>query len=314
MSDLDSVSCLKAASYEVLPDQDEPAEEGVALRESFATTLRRRRARKHSTPAPLQWRKVWDVPSGSVGPTLRGALAEAVGGALAVAAGVAPPGRRRVPTRDPIEADLGRLREVCRIVANWHDPYRAMLRFSEAVTPNREFLDRFNEAVLGSGIGLGCLDLAFSEEAFAIEDGDVAYSLAALRDHGVNIWLSGFGGGTSSLTTLRYASDSGLLDGVLIDLGQIAQASFGTSESLGVSASAAPEDEIVNYAKGTAAAAMVLGLSIGVENVDSAALYGLACEMGAHLLTGSHLQATFPDSFEPGMSEARKARRYGTRR
>lgn len=80
-----------------------------------------------------------------------------------------------------------------------------------------DFLMRLADMIMAGGISAFQLELEFSESSLALESDDLFFTLAALRDQGMGLALSGFGAGTSSLTLLRDRSLSGLLTAIKLD-------------------------------------------------------------------------------------------------
>nr|WP_242011340.1 EAL domain-containing protein [Acetobacter fallax] len=72
-------------------------------------------------------------------------------------------------------------------------------------------------ALSESGVSAERLDLEFSESSLTADSDTLYYSLAALRDVGVGLVLSGLGTGVTSLTLLRDRVLGGLLTGLKLD-------------------------------------------------------------------------------------------------
>ncbi|GAN53561.1 EAL domain-containing protein [Tanticharoenia sakaeratensis] len=189
---------------------------------TFAATLRRRRARSRAHPGTLSFLPRLDAVGGhligvqadlqAIDPLPRLASTRAIGRATGAR------GRRTAASLQQIR-DRDVLRLACRAAASWPEAVRLMIALSDHAAPHSDFASELRDMLQETGLPPARLDLAFAEDGLAADDPALHPMLAAMRDCGIGIFWSGFGGGTSSLTLLRDLADAGLISGVQLDAG-----------------------------------------------------------------------------------------------
>ncbi|AQS88218.1 hypothetical protein AA101099_1835 [Neoasaia chiangmaiensis NBRC 101099] len=288
-----------ASSDMSVPDSSEWLREAVAqddpeiLRDSFATTLRRRRARQRPKAPVLQWVPRWRLQAARP-PVLVGGEATGAAACPTLVSQASAGARRRRASRNPWERDAEILHQACREAAVWAEPWRLMVTPGHVSWPDAEFLERLNDVVATTGMALDRLDIAVQEETLARDDPHLVYSLAILRDRGVGIWLTRFGHEVSSLTLLRDCAGSGLLNGVRLDARLLTQAPAYVPADGAVDATAALDRTTTGFFEGVLSAVQALGLSVQLTDVDDEAALRFAMRVGCAEVSGTH--CAFPGS------------------
>ncbi|BCK75807.1 hypothetical protein AA0242T_1321 [Acetobacter aceti NRIC 0242] len=142
---------------------------------------------------------------------------------LAVAGGdLCPPptfstGRTTLRRRHKEPVWLPLISEGCRIAAKFPPDCRLALPVEAADTFPDDLLTHLASLLSDNQLETSRLDFEFTETSLAIDNEILIYSLAALRDAGAGLVLSGFGTGLTSLSLLRDRSFSGLLTAVKLD-------------------------------------------------------------------------------------------------
>ncbi|WP_042059544.1 EAL domain-containing protein [Acidomonas methanolica] len=295
---------------------EEPSE-AVLLQESFAGTLRRRRARQHVSPPFLRWQGRWHVPGRDKEPEFVGAAIEppyvAVADPLG-AEGRSVSGRsafgRRGTRRQAGMQDFMRLRQACVEAGRWDRPLRLFVPFGEEVHAAAPLLGQVEEILAAAHFPAGRLEIAMRETAFEAFSVETAYTLAVMRDSGIGFWLSHFGSGTSSLTLLHDLTGSGLLKGVSIDAQMLAGPAW-CHESEGAAEGLAAE--AFNFLNGAVTAVMSLGLVAHLDNVNSPALLRQGREVGCREMSGTVFGTAALDELLSAPREGAERRKAGRR-
>ncbi|WP_249195082.1 EAL domain-containing protein [Gluconobacter cerinus] len=231
----------------------------------FATTLRSRRARQKSALPPLRW--LPRMGAGRAGmEKLIGAQVDMSQLWLAIPRRTVRRSRRKPLEQQQREFDLELLQVACTQAASWPDGMRLMVSLEDDQAPDTAFNGRLNSVLDQSGFPISRLDLVFQESGIAQEEREVCYTLASLRDRGVQIFTNGFGSSVSSLTLLRERAVSGLLDGVQFDLAVLSASTL--SWSLQGSVPELDEGAVVFY-RAALEAVKALGLCIRATGVDT---------------------------------------------
>ncbi|MBB3883357.1 EAL domain-containing protein [Acetobacter oeni] len=126
------------------------------------------------------------------------------------------PGRniRRRP-REPAWAVT--LAQGCAVAATLPKHCRLSLPIDYPEAIPDDLILRLTQVLSQTDVSIERLDLEFGESSLAADTNTLCYSLAALRDAGVGLILSGLGTGTTSLTLLRDRVLAGLLTGIKLD-------------------------------------------------------------------------------------------------
>lgn len=268
------------------------ADDAELLRESFAGTLRRKRARQRANVPAVRWQARW-APAAKMnaGPVLVGAAVEEIHlhtGPFPVSRGSAR--RRRgsgVPTPHAAEFEL--LEYVCREAARWDRSLRLMVSLGERSMPDEEFVVGLSSVLENTSFPPSRLDLTLHETALGEGSDPVTYSLAVLRDHGVGLWLTRFGHDVSSMTLLRDHAGSGLLSGVCLDAGLLMAGFVAPSPGYGGDAERVSLDPVAcNFYANTISAVRALGLGVHLSEVSDERIYAFAREAGCDELSGTY--------------------------
>lgn len=126
-------------------------------------------------------------------------------------------GRMTLRRRQKEPSWLPLLLEGCRMAAEFPPHCRLALPVETPEAFPVDLLDHLVTALSNQQLPASKLDLEFTEASLAVDSDVLIYSLAALRDAGVGLVLSGFGTGLTSLSLLRDRTLSGLLTDVKLD-------------------------------------------------------------------------------------------------
>lgn len=121
---------------------------------------------------------------------------------------------RRKP-REPVWVSA--LTQGCAVAGMLPAHFRIALPVGHTEIIPDDFIPQLTAAVAEAGISIERLDLEFSESCLTADTDALYYSLAALRDLGVGLVLSGLGSGPTSMTLLRDRVLAGLLTGLKLD-------------------------------------------------------------------------------------------------
>lgn len=139
-----------------------------------------------------------------------------VGGDLSpppsLTSGRTAPRRRQ---KEPVWLPL--LVEGCRMAAELPPQCRLALPLETPDSFPVDLLNHLATVLSDHQLAASKLDFEFTETSLAVDSEILIYSLAALRDAGAGLVLSGFGMGLTSLSLLRDRSFSGLLTAVKLD-------------------------------------------------------------------------------------------------
>ncbi|GBR53254.1 hypothetical protein AA106555_1226 [Neokomagataea thailandica NBRC 106555] len=251
--------------------------------EIFATTLRSRRARRKSAPPALRWQtrhKPVVEPEGH--PV--GAQADMKQLGLSVPRPIARKARIKNPEHAVQKSDGELLRSACLQAAQWEKGKRLMVALGDSSAPDAGFNERLAAILEDTGFDPACLDLVFSEDGLRRSDVETCFTLAALRDRGVGIYLSGFGSGVSSLTLLKDRALGGLLSGVQFDCSVL----LNSGRLCRAQADDALLDPVkVAFYRAALSAVQALKLRIVACGVDTEELREFATAIGCHEMMGS---------------------------
>lgn len=173
--------------------------------------------------------------------------------------------------------------------------------------PDGDFNRRVGEILEETGFDPGCLDLIFSEVGLQHYDAETCFTLAALRDRGVGVYVAGFGEGPSSLTLLKERALGGLLDGVQFDCSVLLSAGQLCKKMADVSVL---EPVSVAFYRAALQAIRALGLKIRACGVETKEQMAFARDVGCDEMSGSlfaPLETTM-QSVEQLKGRARKGR------
>ena len=185
--------------------------------ETFATTLRSRRARQKSALPPLRW--LPRIQRGKNGEeTLIGAQVDMSQLWLSVPRRTMRRGKRKSLVQQQREFDAELLKAACVQAATWPENTRLLVTLEDDQAPDTDFNARLAEILKETGFPFSRLDLAFQEAGLGQDDQEICYTLSALRDQGSRIFMAGLGTPPSSLAILRERGINGLLDGVQFDV------------------------------------------------------------------------------------------------
>jgi EAL domain-containing protein (putative c-di-GMP-specific phosphodiesterase class I) len=121
--------------------------------------------------------------------------------------------RRR--QKDPVWLPL--ISEGCRVATELPAGCRLALPVEATDAFPEDLLSHLADILARNPLEISKLDFEFTESSLAVDSEILIYSLAALRDAGAGLVLSGFGMGLTSLSLLRDRSFSGLLTAVKLD-------------------------------------------------------------------------------------------------
>ncbi|GBR49423.1 EAL domain-containing protein [Neokomagataea thailandica] len=183
---------------------------------SFASTLRSRRARQKGGAPIVRWQSRFGF-DGADNVRLLGASVDM--NALGPSVPRHFVRKIRGPKAETTFQNMDRnvLSLACLQAAQWGAGLRLMVSLTDMFAPDPAFNVRLGEVLEETGFDPSLLDLIFPEAGLQQYDAETCFTLAALRDRGVGIYLSGFGEGPSSLTLLKERALGGLLDGVQFD-------------------------------------------------------------------------------------------------
>lgn len=251
----------------------------------FATTLRSRRARQKSALPPLRWLpRMTGSRSGME--KLIGAQVDMSQLWLAIPRRTVRRSRRKSLDQQQREFDSELLQVACTQAATWPEEMRLMVSLEDDQAPDIAFNKRLNDVLEQTGFPVSRLDLVFQESGIAQSEREVCYTLASLRDRGVQIFTNGFGTATSSLTLLRDRAISGLLDGVQFDVSVLSASSLswtpdGTVPEL--------DEGAVVFFRAALDAVKALGLNVRATGVDSPAQLDFVQKAGCVEASGTAL-------------------------
>ncbi|WP_321893009.1 putative bifunctional diguanylate cyclase/phosphodiesterase [Paraburkholderia tropica] len=109
------------------------------------------------------------------------------------------------------------LNRACRDAARWQDGARVAVNVSAAQLGRGTLVGFVREALAGSGLPAGRLEIEVTETALLLNEGQAIAELRGLRDIGVRVALDDFGTGFSSLAHLRaFPFDKIKIDGSFV--------------------------------------------------------------------------------------------------
>ncbi|WP_367159227.1 EAL domain-containing protein [Kozakia baliensis] len=283
------------------PLSDSSSSDPHFLRDAFAATLRRQRARQHAVTLSLKWQPRWCLKDAT--PRLIGAEAQAAQ-ALWVSPGKAsakPLGRGRHRTVEQARRDLDEevLELACHEAFSWAEPLRLMVPLTDPHGPTPQFLPRLDSILKRKKISPACLDVVIHEASLARENSEVAYVLALLRDQGVGIWLNRFGQDVSSMSLLRDRARSGVLSGVCLDGEALLKSSMFRYARKTEPAHDPFEPENRCFVRGMIASIHALGLQVRLMGVEDATLLDFAVQSQCDEASGSYAALeNYEDAFQ----------------
>ncbi|CAI9121758.1 EAL domain-containing protein [Brytella acorum] len=310
------VFAYATSEYGGSEDATRRADDAELLRESFAGTLRRKRARQRANVPAVRWQARWAPAARLNGdPVLLGAAVEEIHlhtGPFPVSRG-STRRRRGSGASSPHTAEFELLEYVCREAARWDRPLRLMVSLAERSMPDEEFVVGLASVLENTSFPPSRLDLTLHEAALNEGNDPVTYSLAVLRDHGVGLWLTRFGHDVSSMTLLRDHAGSGLLSGVCLDAGLLTAGFVAPAPGEAAGAERVCLDPVAcNFYANTISAVRALGLAVHLSEVGDEQIYAFVRETGCDEFSGTYCDFPEARNIIPPVAGSREvARRMG---
>ncbi|MBR0559382.1 EAL domain-containing protein [Neokomagataea anthophila] len=275
---------------------------------TFASTLRSRRARQKGAAPALRWQSRF-TSDHAHNLRLLGASVDMNALGLSVPRHVARKvrGKRAESTAQKIDRDL--LSLACLQAVQWGEERRLLVSMTDVEAPDAAFNARLGEVLEETGFDAALLDLIFSEAGLQHYDAEVCFTLAALRDRGVGVYVSGFGEGPSSLTLLKERASGGLLDGVQFDCSVLLSAG-NVCKKLDETSVLDPVS--VAFYRASLLAVRSLGLRIRVCGVELQEQLSFARDVGADEISGGLLAA--PETMMQSLMPRSRKGRYRVKR
>nr|WP_294916233.1 EAL domain-containing protein [uncultured Neokomagataea sp.] len=283
--------------------------EGVAFNTTtFASTLRSRRARQKCASPTLRWQARF-VSDHSNDLRLLGASVDMNALGLSVPRQIARKVRGKKTEGTLQKADRDLLSAACQQGVQWGAEQRLMVSLTDVAAPDVAFNERLGEVLDQTGFEPAFLDLVFSEAGLQQYNAEACFTLAALRDRGVGIYVSGFGEGPSSLTLLKERALGGLLDGVQFDCSVLLSAGNVCKK---LDEQAILEPVSVAFYRASLLAMRSLGLRIRACGVELQEQLAFARDVGADEVSGGLLAA--PETVMQSLMPKSRKGRYRVKR